>query len=51
MKRTVKNLIILVSLVAVVFICMIIADQVQKDFGNIIITEGTITVDDLGEVN
>ncbi|MBO4717137.1 MAG: alpha/beta hydrolase, partial [Spirochaetales bacterium] len=50
MKKTVKNLIVLIALVAVVFICMVIADQIQKDFGNIIITEGTITVNDLGEL-
>ena len=51
MKKTVKkNLVILLSLIAVIFICMIFADLVQKDFGNIIITEGTIQVNDLGEL-
>ena len=44
MKKTVKNIIVLAALVAVVFICMIIADQIQKDWGNIIVSEGTITL-------
>lgn len=49
-NRTVKNLIVLCVLIATILICMVIADQIQKDFGRVIITEGSITVDDLGEV-
>ena len=50
MKKTVKNIIVLAVLLAAVFICMIIADQIQKDWGNIIISEGTITLNDQGEL-
>ena len=50
MKKTVKNIIVLAALVAAVFICMIIADQIQKDWGNIIVSEGTITLNDQGEL-
>lgn len=50
MKKTIKNVIVLVVLVAAVFICMMFADLIQKDFGKVIISEGTITLDELGEL-
>ena len=50
MKKTMKNVIVLVSLVAAVLICMVFADLIQKDFGKVIISEGTIELDDLGEL-
>ena len=50
MKKTMKNVIVLVSLVAAVLICMVFADLIQKDFGKVVISEGTITLDDLGEL-
>ena len=49
MNNTVKkNLIMLLVLVAAIFACMFFANQIQKDFGDVIITEGCIEVDDLG---
>ena len=49
MNNTVKkNLIMLLVLVAAIFVCMFFANQIQKDFGDVIITEGCIEVDDLG---
>lgn len=49
MNNTVKkNLIMLLVLVATIFACMFFANQIQKDFGDVIITEGCIEVDDLG---
>ena len=51
MKKTVKkNLIVLCALVAVIFICMIFADRIQKDFGRVDITEGAITINDQGYI-
>ncbi len=50
MKKTVKNVIVLCVLVAAVFVCMAIADRIQRDWGNIIVSEGTITVNDQGEL-
>ena len=50
MNKTVKNIMVLLCLVAAVFICMIIADRIQRDWGNVIVSDGTITLNDQGEL-
>lgn len=45
-----KNLIVLASMVLAILLCLVIADRVQHSWGRVEITEGSIAIEDKGEL-